>query len=265
MAERAFADGRLRLRPGRVAEIVLAAPERRNAIGRAMWAALPALCAAVAADAGIRAVVLRAEPGPDGPVFSAGADISEFAEVCATPESAAAYNALVRAGQQAVADLPRPVIAAVAGPCVGGGCGLALSADLRFAAQGARFGITPARLGLAYSVEDTARLVAAVGPSRAKDLLFSGRLLDAGEALHIGLVDRVVAPEALAVAVGDYAEALAELAPGSIRAAKATVDAVAAGDAAAVAAARALIAAAFGSAEFAEGRQAFAERRRPKF
>lgn len=265
MAGEDFAEGRLHLVPGRIARITIAAPTRRNAISRAMWAALPVLCARIAGDQSIRAVILRAEPAADGPVFSAGADITEFAEVYATPDSTAAYNAAVRAGQQALADLPRPVIAAVAGACVGGGCGLALGADLRFAAEGARFGITPARLGLAYSLEDTARLVSVVGPSRAKDMLFSGRLLDAAEALRIGLVDRVVAPDALTAEVAAYAEALADLSPGSIRAAKAAVDAAASPDAARAAQARALVEAAFASADFHEGKRAFLEKRRPRF
>jgi len=260
-----FADGRLRLRPGRVATIELAVPERRNAIGQAMWAALPGLCARLAADPAVRVVILTGAPGPDGPVFSAGADIAEFPEVFATPAAAAGYNARVRAANAAVAALPMPVIARIAGACVGGGCGLALACDLRFAAAGARLGITPARLGIGYSVEDTAALVAVVGPARAKDMLFSARLLDAAEALSIGLVDRVVADGALDAAVAEHAATLAALAPATIRLAKATVDAIATAEPAGAGALRARFARLFSGPDLAEGLAAFRDRRPPRF
>ena len=261
-----YAGGRLLFVPGRIARLEIAAPERRNAIGREMWEALPAIAARVAADETCRVLVVSARSGPAGPVFSAGADIAEFAEVYATPESTAAYNARVRAAQAALRELPRPVIAEIAGACIGGGCGLALSCDLRFAARGARFGITPARLGLAYSYEDTAQLVAAVGPSRAKDILFSGRLLEADEALAAGLVDRILPdPGALAAAVLDFAAELAALSPASIRAAKAMVNAITAPDPTRAAALRPQFEATFSGPDFAEGRAAFLARRPPRF
>lgn len=259
-----FADGLLRYTPGRVAVVELANPRKRNAISRAMWTALPDIAATIAGDAQVRAVILRAEPGADGPAFSAGADIGEFETVYATPDSAAAYNAAVRAAQAAWRDLPRPVIAEIAGPCVGGGCGLVLSCDLRFAGEGARFGITPARLGLGYSWEDTAQLVEKVGPGHAKDILFSGRLLPASEALAIGLVERVLPDESLAADTRAYAEAVADLSPVSHAVTKATVNGLTAAGPA-EAAARQLYRDSFASADFAEGRAAFREKRRPRF
>ena len=265
MSEQTFADGCLRLTMGRVAVIELNAPARRNAVNQAMWAALPHVCAAISGDDGVRAVILRGVAGAGGPVFCAGADIAEFAEVCATPERAAGYNAHVRAAQQALRDLPRPVIAEVAGPCVGGGCGLALSCDLRFASQAAVFGITPARLGIGYPVEDTAVLVQTVGPARARDILFSARLLPAAEALAIGLVDRVLAADALQAAVADYAGHLATLSPESIRVAKAVINRVAEGAATDMDDLRARVAATFSGRDFAEGRAAFLGRRPPGF
>ena len=117
-----------------------------------------------------------------GGTFSAGADITEFKEVYATPETTNAYNGMVRLALSRLRDLDRPVIAVIAGACVGGGCGLALAADLRFAAPEARFGITAARLGIGYSPEDNAQLVEKIGPARAKDLLFSARLIEIGRA-----------------------------------------------------------------------------------
>lgn len=250
------------IREGRIARLRLDRPARHNAITLAMWQALPALCAEIEADAAIRVVIID---GAGGQAFSAGADIGEFGTVFADAASTAAYNGAVRAALQAVEGLARPSIALVRGLCVGGGCGLALACDLRFAGDTARLGITPARLGLAYGFADTWRLVATVGPARAKDMLFSGRLMDPAEALAIGLVDRVLPDDAIEAAALDYAEDLATRAPLTIRAAKAMIEAMMAGADADTPETAALAAAAFASADFREGQAAFAERRPPQF
>ena len=193
----ASVEAGLRLeRDGAVAELVLARPERQNAIGRATWRALAEHCLALDADPAVRVVVVRGEP----PSFSAGADIAEFAEVFADASAAHAYNELVQLALDRLERLGKPTIAQIGGSCIGGGCGLAVACDLRFAASDARFGITPAKLGLAYSLGDVRRLVNLIGPARAKDLLFSARLIDADEALRLGLIDRVVPPDELAQA-----------------------------------------------------------------
>jgi enoyl-CoA hydratase/carnithine racemase len=254
-----LADGRLVFEAGTVARLTLSAPASRNAMTRAMWAALPPVMARIAADPGIRALVLTGAGG----AFCAGADIAEFAEVYASPESAAAYNATVRAAIAALRDLPRPVLARIEGPCVGGGVALALACDLRFADPGAVFAITPARLGIAYSPADTALVVAAVGSAAAKDLLFSARRIGAAEARAMGLVDRLCEQGGLDPAVDDYAETLARLSPASIAQAKATVNALA--PACADPALLAGFAALFSGSDFAEGRAAFLARRAPEF
>ncbi len=191
------------------------------------------------------------------------ADISEFADVYANADSTAAYNRLVREGQYRLRHLARPTMAVIRGACVGGGCGLALACDLRFAAQDARFAITPARLGLAYSYADTAQLVEKVGPSRAKDILFSGRFLDAAEALSIGLVDQLAEPDRLSEAVFAYAAGLVEMSQVSIRAAKTMINALV--EASTTPAMEALAADAFDGADFREGFQAFLGKRKPVF
>jgi enoyl-CoA hydratase/carnithine racemase len=256
-------DGGLRLeRDGAgVAELVLARPEKQNAISRAMWRALAAQCAAIEADPAVRVVIVRGEP----PVFSAGADIAEFGEVFADAAAAHAYNELVQDALGRLERLDRPVIASVAGSCIGGGCGLAVACDLRFAAADARFGITPARLGLAYSLGDVRRLVALVGPSRAKDMLFSARLLDAEEALRIGLVDRVAPPEALDETVRAYASSLCGLSGSSQRLIKRIARLVLEGATAETEESRSLRDGAVSHPDFAEGRRAFLEKRRPRF
>lgn len=259
-----FADGRLILHPGRVARVEINAPDRRNAMSRAMWHAVPLICDAIEADRGVR-VVLLTGAAEVGATFSAGADITEFEEVYASPDTTAAYNAMVRQAQARLRALDRPVIAVVAGACVGGGCGLALAADLRFAAPEARFGITAARLGLGYSPEDTAQLVEKVGPALAKDLLFSARLIAAEEALAIGLIERILPAATLLKEATDYADGLADLSSYSIRTTKAAINRLASPDQAVCSALNAAFVSGFEGPDFKAGRKAFMNRKKPEF
>lgn len=262
-AVESWADGALGLAvEGGVATLTLDRPAARNALTLGMWRALPGLAARLEADPAVRAVLVR---GAGEQAFSGGADIAEFPQVYADAASARAYNDAVRAGQDAVARLPRPVIAVVFGACVGGGCGLAISCDLRFAAEGARFGIPPAKLGAAYSFADVKQLVDLVGPARAKDILFSGRLVEADEALRIGLVDRVIPADELVAAATAYARGIADLSAVSIVAAKRMVQAVRDGAEAETPDLRAMFDAAFAAEDFQEGFRAFLEKRKPRF
>jgi enoyl-CoA hydratase/carnithine racemase len=171
----------------------------------------------------------------------------------------------MEAATRALAGFPKPSIAMIRGACFGGGCSLALTCDFRFAEDTARFGIPPARLGVAYPLEDTKRLVDTVGLGAARDLLMTGRILTAADALAIGLVDRVVPPDALAVAIDRHAETLAGLSQFSLRATKAIIGEILAGAASETATARALWAEAFASPDVAEGASAFLQKRRPRF
>lgn len=260
----AFADGRLILHAGRIARLTLDAPRTRNALTQSMWAALPGICARVGADTSIRALIVTGA----GSNFCAGADISEFAQVYATSDTALVYNTAVRAGQAALRNVPQPVIAMIRGACVGGGCGIALSCDLRFAERGAGFAIPPARLGIAYTPADTAQLVDKIGPARSKDMLFSARRIAAGEALAIGLIDRLCEADALGAVVMEYAESMTALSPASLRVTKAIVNGltpVPGLPAPDLAALERDFAALFSGPDFTEGRSAFLERRDPAF
>jgi enoyl-CoA hydratase len=126
-------------------------------------------------------------------IFAAGADISEFAG----PEEARVIGRLFFDALNAIAAIPRIVIAAVAGPALGGGCELALACDLRVCSTSAKFGQPEILLGIIPGGGGTQRLARLVGPSRAKDLILSGRQVRADEALRIGLADEVVEPEEL--------------------------------------------------------------------
>ncbi|GGZ33956.1 enoyl-CoA hydratase [Streptomyces inusitatus] len=168
-----------------VATVVISNPARRNAMTTGMWKALPELLDSLAGNRAVRALVLTG----DGPTFCAGADISSLPGPHGPGESP--QELAVRA-EEALAAFPRPTLAAVRGHCVGGGCQLAAACDLRFAEEGASFGVTPARLGIVYPASATRRLVALTGPSTAKYLLFSAELIDTARALRTGLVDEVL-------------------------------------------------------------------------
>ena len=218
-----FAGGRLRLTVAAIAVLEFCQPDKRNAITMQMWEELPPILNTIAENADIRVLLVR---GSGTEAFCAGADIGEFEEMYATPESTASYVNAVRRAQFELRHLPQPTLAWIYGDCVGSGCGLALACDLRFAANDARFGIPPARLGLAYSVGDTAQLVEKVGVARAKDLLFSARLLDSTEALSMGLIDREITNDQLQADVWSYATGLAELSQISIRTSKKIINAI---------------------------------------
>jgi enoyl-CoA hydratase/carnithine racemase len=198
-------------REGPVATLWLNRPSRRNAVTRLMWAALPGLLDELAADDEVRVVVVRGAEG----TFSAGADVSELGEQVDGGESSpgapdAGYAAANQAAEQALADFPKPTVALVQGACVGGGCQIAVACDLRVADTTARFGITPARLGIVYAPSALERLVHLVGPSAAKWLLYTGDLVDVTWAQRTGLVDAVHPPEAVEGAVATLAGTLAE-------------------------------------------------------
>ena len=243
-----------------LARIRLDRPERRNAISRAMWRALPAIRAAIEARQDTLVVIVEGEGGH----FSAGADISEFAEVYRDPSATRDYGDAIQDGLNSLIDLDRPTIAVLQGNAVGGGLGLALACDLRFCAADAYLAITPAKFGLVYGHAETRRLVELVGPSRAKDILFTGRRIETEEALAIGLVDRRV-ETALRDTVLGYARGLADLSQTSIRGGKRAVDAIAAGMTVETPAFRALAESAAFGPDFQEGRAAFSEKRAARF
>ena len=248
-------------REGAVATLVLARPERQNAISQSMWRALATHCEALRDDLTVRVVVVRGEGG----MFSAGADIAEFDQVFADRTTARAYNELVQGALAQLESLPQPTLAVIAGNCIGGGCAVAAACDLRFAAADARLGITPARLGLAYALGDVRRLVALTGRARAKDLLFSARLVDAAEAQRIGLVDRVVAPDDLATEAAGYVRSLCALSGHSQRSIKAIMRLLEQGQGEEDAASRDLRDRAVEHPDFGEGRSAFLAKRKPRF
>ncbi|MEP7202047.1 MAG: enoyl-CoA hydratase-related protein [Ilumatobacteraceae bacterium] len=173
-------------RDGSVATIWLNRPMKRNALSYAMWSRLGKLATNLGEDRATRVVVLRG----CGEHFCAGADITEINVERSSSEPS--FSAVVDSAETALAGIPKPTVAFISGDCIGGGCSIAIDCDLRIATSEARFGITPANLGIVYPTAALERAVHLVGPAGSKRLLFTGKLIDATEALRIGLVDEVV-------------------------------------------------------------------------
>lgn len=242
--------------------LVLDNPARHNALTAAMWAAIPTLLAQATEDPAVRVVILR---GAGGKAFSAGADISEF-DTQRTGAAASDYDALNHAAFEALLACPKPVIAMIEGFCLGGGLGIAACCDLRYADHTATFAIPAARLGLGYHPRWLKPLLAMASAPRVKELLFTGRRFDAGEAVEIGLVNRVMPHASLEAEVRAIAEGIAANAPLTVRAAKAAIDEWGAHpEHPDIARLETMIRACFDSADYAEGRKAFAEKRKPQF
>lgn len=245
---------------GGIARLLIDRAGKRNAFNQAMWEAFPGLVARAMADPAVRLlVVAAAAPG----AFCAGADIGEFAAQSGNADWRRRNQAAIRATQVTLARAPKPTLAAIGGDCIGGGCGIALACDIRIAAPAARFGITPARLGLVYPLHDTKLLVDLVGPAQAKRLLYTARLIDAAEAHRMGLVE--VLADDLDAAVAAETEALLAASAVTQAATKRIVARIAAGAHDDDAASAGEFDAAFTGADFAEGAAAFLAKRAPRF
>jgi len=238
-------------------------PEKRNAISLSMWEAVAAAAERFGTDPEVRVVVMH---GAGGKAFASGADISEFDKLRDSAEAEAKYSAVSSMARKRLEALGMPLIAMIQGFCIGGGMATALVADIRITAEDGRFGIPAAKLGVAYAHHSLRRLVALAGPAMAKEIMFTGRQLDAAEALRVGLVNRVVPAAELEAVTTDLARIIARNAPLSIRASKEGIDQIA-GDPALADMARfdALYRACFDSADYAEGRAAFMAKRAPVF
>lgn len=257
-----MSDDLLVRRDGEIATLVINRPGKRNAISYGMYRELPGILAAVSEDAGIKVLIVR---GAGERAFAAGADISEFKTVRANAADAKVYNEAVQDAEQVLANLEKPTIAMVRGHCIGGGCGIAVACDFRFTDASGRFGITPAKLGLVYSLESSKRLVDLVGPAHAKYILLSGRQLDAERAHQIGLVNEVCTPEELESTTRAFAEELCSRAQFAVRSMKHIVRRITEGQAFDDDETADLRNRSFDTDDYAEGVQAFLDKRTPRF
>jgi enoyl-CoA hydratase/carnithine racemase len=248
---------------GHVLHIRFNNPGKHNALSMDMWEAVPPLLDKAAKDDNVRMVVLS---GEGGKAFISGADISQFKDMRAAKEAVTRYEAMAEAALQGIYEFGKPTVACIRGYCIGGGVNVAISCDIRIASSDSVFSIPATRLGLGYRFSAMKNLTQLVGPGFAKDIFFTGRRLDAAEALRIGLINRVAEPDGLDALLGEYTTAITTGAPLTIKAGKRIIQEVLKLDADFDAEmCRQLILDCFESEDYAEGRTAFMEKRKPVF
>jgi enoyl-CoA hydratase/carnithine racemase len=231
-----------------------------NALNAQVQEELRAAASICTADDEVRAVIVYGGPK----VFAAGADIKEMADMSYV--RMAARSGALTSSFDAIARIPKPVVAAITGYALGGGCELALACDWRVVAEDAKLGQPEIKLGIIPGAGGTQRLSRLIGPAKAKDLIFSGRMVDAQEALAIGLADRVAPADKV------YDEAVAMVTPylngpaQALRAAKLAIDGGLDRDlAGGLAWESQLFAALFATDDRLEGMKAFVDKRKPDF
>jgi len=247
---------------GPIATLTFNRPEARNAMTWAMYDALVEACERVDRDEAIRVLVLR---GAGGKAFVAGTDISQF-QTFKDRQDGLKYEERLDRVLDRIERVTKPTIAQVEGVAAGGGCAIALVCDLRVATPESTFGIPIARtLGNCLSGATYSRLVDLVGPAAVKDLLFTGRLVDADEAHALGLVNRIVAADAIADAVARLAAEIASNAPLTVRATKEMIRRVLAKRRLPAGEDADLVELCYMSEDFREGVAAFLDKRKPRW
>lgn len=246
---------------GSTAFLTFNRPDARNAMTWDMYDGLVDTCERVDRDADIRVLVLKGAGG----AFVAGTDISQFTAF-SSREDAIAYERRLDAVIDRLERVNVATIAQVQGVATGGGCAIALASDLRICTPDARFGMPIARtLGNCLSAANYARMLDAMGPGRVKDLLFTGRLVDAREAASFGLVTRVVEADAIDAVVRELADTISRNAPLTIRATKEALRRIQAARRLRPGEADDLIESCYLSQDFKEGVAAFLGKRPPRF
>src|SRR5437764_9924931 len=217
MLDQPITSKMLAAKDGAVGRIIFNNPARHNAVSLDMWQAVSQIMDDFNNDDRVRVVV---GTGAGGKAFGSGADISEFKEKRADEEPAAAYSKISEASRLKLQETLKPTIAMIRGYCIGGGLATALACDLRIAAEGSRFGIPAAKLGLGYAYDGIKKLIDVVGPAYAREIFYTARQFSAEEALAMGLVNRLVPESELESYVKNYCDTIAANAPLTIRAAK---------------------------------------------
>jgi enoyl-CoA hydratase len=248
-------------RDGPVARLTINRPHVRNALSLTLIRRLAQTIESLSVDRALRVFVLT---GAGERAFVSGADVNEFREALATPESALRYDAAAEELQSALRRAPQPVIAMIQGHAVGSGTIVAASCDFRIAVRTAKFGIPVAKFGFIAPVPDVLRLVQLIGPAKAKWLMMTGELIEAPQAQAIGLIDQVVDAQDLKATVDKLASTLATNAPITIKATKQIIESMSA-PAAGVSAGAPWYAEIFRSKDFQEGLDAFFKKRKPEF
>lgn len=245
-----------------VVKVVVNRPEKQNAFKAAMWMELANIIKEIEGDPDIKVIVIT---GAGEKSFVAGADISEMRENY-PPKVEGRMISPVASAMRVVEDVRKVVIAMINGYAIGGGCEIAIACDLRIAADSAQIGIPSAKIGICLGFESIKRLVGLVGPSKAKDILFTGRLVSAREALSIGLVDYVVPKKELEPFTMEFARGIIQNAPLSVLGAKKTINILSRNyNMREIEDESRISKECFQSEDFKEGVRAFLEKREPQF
>ncbi len=248
---------------GPIATVVFNRPKTRNAISYAMWVEIARVTEGLVKDESVRGIVYR---GAGTVAFASGADISEFQEQRKDAESSQRYGEATAAAYAAIRECPKPTVAMIYGFCMGGAMGIAMGCDLRFAAEGSKYGIPAAKLSIVYPPEAIGQLVDLVGPAYAKDILYSARTVDDRGALAMGFIQRLLPADELERYTYDYLRKVADNAPLSVRGAKVTIESSLLGlTDERRRKLKELTVEATESEDYKEGTRAFLEKRAPKF
>lgn len=245
-----------------VARLTISNPERRNAMDHEILDAISATIPRLDDGIAIRCLILTGTE----PVFSAGYDIGSIPDESFERDAEALVAHPFHAALEAVAAFPWPTVAAINGHCLGGGLELAVTCDLRIAAEGALMGMPPAKLGLIYSHTGIAKFIEVVGSARTRELFLTGDRFPAGQAESFGLVNRVASDEDLPRAAVELAAGIAANAPLSMKGNKEIINALIANPVIDEELERELVElreSCFSSEDFREGIRAFGEKRRP--
>lgn len=249
-------------RSGSIAHLIIDRTDRANALHEQMWTALPGLVEHAEQTAGVRVLVLRSATQK---VFCAGADVAEYRANAGDPQWALANHTRVTGATNALATTALFTVAAVSGPCAGGGVGLITACDYRIGDTSASFAVPPTRLGLIYPQADTARLLDAVGPSSARYLLLTASRVNAEWALAHGLLDERLDTAGLPQRVDELGAAVAGGAPVSVAGMKRTIALALAGQRSDDEMTAGILEEALRHPDHEEGTAAFLERRKPTF
>lgn len=248
---------------GAVGRMIFNNPERHNAVKLEMWEAIATILDIFEADDDIKVIVLE---GAGGKSFISGADISEFETVRATPEAYKNYENVADNATDRLSTCPKPTIALIEGYCIGGGAGIAVACDMRFASPDSKFGVPAAKLGVGYRAGGIAKVLDLVGPSFTKEIFFTARQFTAAEALHIGLINHMIERDGLRAAVAECCATMAANAPLTIKAVKKILKELTRKDAGPNwTLCEDVVEECFASEDYIEGRRAFMEKRKAVF
>lgn len=247
---------------GPIASLILNRPEKKNSLTLSMFKKLTILLDELEEDPSIRVLIVR---GVDDTAFAAGADISEFLENRISTDKAKVYNDIALQAVEKLYRFPKPTIAVIRKLAIGGGLEISLACDFRFASYDSLLGITASKLGIVYNLTSTKRLLDVVGPSKTKELLYTGKLINAEEAHQIGLIDYAYDGEKVYEKAIQLANQISEKSSVSTNGIKRVIHSILDGAQSEDENISKLVLDSYNSDDYKEGIQAFLEKRKPNF